>query len=239
MGYKQEDIKPYNPEQDKTEQISHTYDRLNHTLSLGIDRWWRRYAINKLKSFQPKSILDIATGTGDFAIQAFNTLHPNQIIGIDISEGMMSIARDKIAKKGLQDYITFQNEDCCKGLSFKDNSIDAVTVAFGARNFAHLDNGLLEMQRVLRPDHPLVLLELSVPVHFPMKQLFWIYAHVVMPFIGRLISHDDSAYTYLPSSMEAFPQAETMEIILTKAGFSQVWWKRLTFGICTCYVAIK
>ena len=106
MGYKQEDIKPYNPEQDKTEQvtrmfdkISHTYDRLNHTLSLGIDRWWRRYAINKLKSFQPKSILDIATGTGDFAIQAFNTLHPNQIIVIDISEGMMSIARDKIAKK--------------------------------------------------------------------------------------------------------------------------------------------
>ena len=221
------------------DKISHTYDRLNHTLSLGIDRWWRRYAINKLKSFQPKSILDIATGTGDFAIQAFNTLHPNQIIGIDISEGMMSIARDKIAKKGLQDYITFQNEDCCKGLSFKDNSIDAVTVAFGARNFAHLDNGLLEMQRVLRPDHPLVLLELSVPVHFPMKQLFWIYAHVVMPFIGRLISHDDSAYTYLPSSMEAFPQAETMEIILKKAGFSQVWWKRLTFGICTCYVAIK
>lgn len=246
MGYKQEDIKPYNPEQDKTEQvtrmfdkISHTYDKLNHTLSLGIDRWWRSYAINKLKSFQPKSILDIATGTGDFAIQAFNTLHPNQIIGIDISEGMMSIAREKIAKKELQDYITFQNEDCCKGLSFKDNSIDAVTVAFGARNFAHLDNGLLEMQRVLRPDHPLVLLELSVPVHFPMKQLFWIYAHVVMPFIGRLISHDDSAYTYLPSSMEAFPQAETMEMILKKAGFSQVWWKRLTFGICTCYVAIK
>lgn len=226
MGYKQEDIKPYNPEQDKTEQvtrmfdkISHTYDKLNHTLSLGIDRWWRSYAINKLKSFQPKSILDIATGTGDFAIQAFNTLHPNQIIDIDISEGMMSIAREKIAKKELQDYITFQNEDCCKGLSFKDNSIDAVTVAFGARNFAHLDNGLLEMQRVLRPDHPLVLLELSVPVHFPMKQLFWIYAHVIMPFIGRLISHDDSAYTYLPSSMEAFPQAETMEIILKKAGF--------------------
>jgi len=246
MGYKQEDIKPYDQDQDKTEQvtrmfdkISHTYDKLNHTLSLGIDRWWRSYAINKLKSFQPKVILDIATGTGDFALQAFNTLHPNQIIGIDISEGMMSIAREKVSKAGLQDYITFQNEDCCKGLSFKDNSIDAITIAFGARNFAHLDNGLLEMQRVLRPNHPLVLLELSVPVHFPMKQLFWIYAHVVMPFIGRLISHDNSAYTYLPSSMEAFPQAEIMEVILKNAGFNKIWWKRLTFGICSCYIAIK
>lgn len=246
MSYKQESVKPYHPEQDKTEQvtrmfdtIAHSYDQLNHTLSLGIDRWWRRHAINQLKPFQPKQILDIATGTGDFALLAYKILQPQHIYGADISEGMMEIGRQKVAQAGLSSIITFQNEDCCKGMSFASDSMDAITIAFGARNFAHLDDGLKEMCRVLKPGMPLVLLELSVPVHFPMKQLFWIYSHVVMPTIGRLISHDDSAYTYLPSSMEAFPQAEVVSVSLKNAGFSQVCYERLTFGICTLFIATK
>lgn len=246
MGYEQENVKPYDSNQDKTEQvtrmfdkIAHSYDQLNHTLSLGIDRYWRRHAINQLKAFRPKHILDIATGTGDFALLAYKLLHPEHITGCDISEGMMEVGRQKIAKAGLSQQITFQNEDCCKGMSFATDSVDAITIAFGARNFAHLDDGLKEMYRVLKPGAPLILLELSVPVHFPMKQLFWIYAHVVMPTIGRLISKDNSAYTYLPSSMEAFPQAEVMEGILQKAGFSQVSYERMTFGICTLFKAIK
>ena len=246
MAYRQENIKPYSATGDKTEQvtrmfdsIAHSYDRLNHTLSLGIDRWWRQHAIKQLKTYQPQVLLDIATGTGDFALLAYEKLHPQHIYGADISEGMMEIGRKKVAEKGLSEQITFQNEDCCKGLSFASDSMDAITIAFGARNFAHLDEGLREMYRVLRPGQPLVLLELSVPIHFPMKQLFWLYAHVVMPVIGRLISHDDSAYTYLPSSMEAFPQAEVVKESLQQIGFSQVRFERLTFGICTLFVAEK
>lgn len=246
MSYKQESIKPYDQERGKTaqvtqmfDQIAPTYDRLNHTLSVGIDRYWRRKAIDVLKPYQPQLLLDIATGTGDFALQAFHTLHPQHIIGSDISEGMMDIGRAKVAKANLSDRITFQNEDCCQRMSFEDNSMDAITIAFGARNFEHLDKGLAEMCRVLKPGKPLVLLELCTPNHFPMKQLFWIYSHVVMPLVGRLISKDDSAYTYLPQSMEAFPQAEIMQGIMLKAGFSKVRFERMTFGICTLYTALK
>lgn len=244
--YNQEQIKPYSQSESKTEQVTQmfdniapTYDRLNHTLSIGIDRYWRKKAISALKQYKPQRLLDIATGTGDFAIQAYKTLHPEQIIGSDISEGMMAVGRQKVEQAGLSSVITFQNEDCCKGMSFPDNSMDAITIAFGARNFEHLDDGLCEMCRVLKPGQPLVLLELCTPNHFPMKQLFWIYAHVVMPAIGRIISHDDSAYTYLPASMEAFPQAEVMQDIMKKAGFSDVKFERLTFGICTLYIALK
>lgn len=246
MSYKQESIKPYDQERGKTaqvtqmfDQIAPTYDRLNHTLSAGIDRYWRRKAIDVLKPYQPQLMLDIATGTGDFALQAFYTLQPQHIIGSDISEGMMDIGRAKVAKAGLLDRISFQNEDCCQRMSFDDNSMDAITIAFGARNFEHLDKGLAEMCRVLKPGKPLVLLELCTPNHCPMKQLFWIYSHVVMPLVGRLISKDDSAYTYLPQSMEAFPQAEIMQGIMLKAGFSEVRFKRMTFGICTLYTALK
>lgn len=244
--YEQEKIKPYSQQKGKTEQVTQmfdniapTYDRLNHTLSIGIDRYWRKKAIKALKPFQPQRLLDIATGTGDFAIQAYKILHPKEIIGADISEGMMAIGREKVAKANLTPYISFQNEDCCKGMSFPDNSMDAITIAFGARNFEHLDDGLREMYRVLKPGQPLVLLELCTPNYFPMKQLFWIYAHVVMPVVGRIISRDNSAYTYLPASMEAFPQAEVMQKIMQQAGFSQVSYNRLTFGICTLYTAIK
>ena len=242
--YKQEQITPYG-EGSKKEQvrrmfdkIAPSYDKLNHALSLGIDRRWRRSAVDALGRFNPQKILDIATGTGDFALLLAKRIEPQHITGADISEGMMAVGREKVAKAGLQDIISFQWEDCTQ-LSFPDGSFDAVTSAYGVRNFQDLDAGLREMQRVLRQGGHLLIVELTPPPCFPMKQLFWLYAHVVMPLVGRIISHDNSAYTYLPASMEAFPQAEQMEDILHRAGFSRVEWKRFTFGISTMYLARK
>ena len=245
MAYEKKIVTPYNKEESKGKQVERmfdriapTYDRLNHTLSLGIDRLWRNKAIDSLKPFLPQNILDIATGTGDFAILAAKRLKPKKITGADISREMMEIAAHKVNQQVLERVISFKHEDCME-LSFPDNSFDAVTSAYGVRNFENLDKGLREMLRVLRPGGHLLIVELTPPPRFPMKQLFWLYAHVVMPLIGRLISHDDSAYTYLPASMEAFPQAEQMEDILREAGFSRVEWKRFTFGISTMYLAEK
>ena len=242
--YKQESVTPYG-EGSKQEQIRRmfdkiapSYDRLNHALSLGIDRRWRRTAVDALGIHQPQQILDIATGTGDFALLLAKRIKPQHIVGADISEGMMAVGREKIKEEGLQNVISFQYEDCMQ-LSFPDGSFDAVTSSYGVRNFQNLDKGLQEMQRVLRPGGHLLIVELTPPPSFPMKQLFWLYAHVVMPLLGRLISHDDSAYTYLPASMEAFPQPEQMEGILRKAGFTEVHWRRFTFGISTMYLATK
>jgi demethylmenaquinone methyltransferase/2-methoxy-6-polyprenyl-1,4-benzoquinol methylase len=242
--YKQESVTPYG-EGSKQEQIRRmfdkiapSYDRLNHALSLGIDRRWRRTAVDALGIHQPQQILDIATGTGDFALLLAKRIKPQHIVGADISEGMMAVGREKVKEEGLQNVISFQYEDCMQ-LSFPDGSFDAVTSAYGVRNFQNLDKGLQEMQRVLRPGGHLLIVELTPPPSFPMKQLFWLYAHVVMPLLGRLISHDDSAYTYLPASMEAFPQPEQMEGILRKAGFTEVQWRRFTFGISTMYLATK
>lgn len=242
--YKQESVTPYG-EGSKQEQIRRmfdkiapSYDRLNHALSLGIDRRWRRTAVDALGIHQPQQILDIATGTGDFALLLAKRIKPQYIVGADISEGMMAVGREKVKEEGLQNVISFQYEDCMQ-LSFPDGSFDAVTSSYGVRNFQNLDKGLQEMQRVLRPGGHLLIVELTPPPSFPMKQLFWLYAHVVMPLLGRLISHDDSAYTYLPASMEAFPQPEQMEGILRKAGFTEVQWRRFTFGISTMYLATK
>lgn len=242
--YKQESVTPYG-EGSKQEQIrcmfdkiAPSYDRLNHALSLGIDRRWRRTAVDALGIHQPQQILDIATGTGDFALLLAKRIKPQHIIGADISEGMMAVGREKVKEEGLQNVISFQYEDCMQ-LSFPDGSFDAVTSSYGVRNFQNLDKGLQEMQRVLRPGGHLLIVELTPPPCFPMKQLFWLYAHVVMPLLGRIISHDDSAYTYLPASMEAFPQPEQMEGILRKAGFTEVQWRRFTFGISTMYLATK
>lgn len=218
------------------DRIAPTYDKLNHLMSLGIDRRWRRAAVDALGKHKPKEILDIATGTGDFALLLAKRIMPQHIVGADISEGMMAIGREKVEKEGLQQTISFRHEDCMQ-LTFPDGSFDAVTSAYGVRNFQDLDRGLREMRRVLRPGGHLLIVELTPPPHFPMKQLFWLYAHVVMPLLGRLISHDDSAYTYLPASMEAFPQPEQMEGILKRAGFAEVMWKRFTFGISTMYLA--
>lgn len=218
--------------------IAPTYDRLNHTLSLGIDRRWRSKAVDALKPFAPSTILDIATGTGDFAILTARRIDPDRIIGVDISEGMMEIAQEKVKKEGLDNVIYFMKDDCT-ALSFDDNNFDAVTVAYGARNFEDLEAGLREMHRVLKPGGHLMLVELTTPPSFPMKQLFGFYAHTVMPLVGRLVSHDDSAYTYLPLSMEAFPQAEVLVPLLKHCGFSEVKFKRFTFGLSTMYLATK
>ena len=242
--YEQEKITPYHDGEKASQvelmfdNIAPTYDTLNHRLSWDIDKGWRRKAISQLAPYNPQSLLDIATGTGDFAIMAAQMLSPQRLIGADISEGMMNIGREKVRKAGLDSVISFEREDCT-ALSYAENSFDAVTAAFGIRNFANLDKGLAEMCRVLKKGGHLSIVELTTPVSFPMKQLFHIYSHTVLPVYGRLISRDSSAYTYLTKTIEAFPQGEQMVEILKKAGFAEASFKRLTFGICTMYFATK
>jgi demethylmenaquinone methyltransferase/2-methoxy-6-polyprenyl-1,4-benzoquinol methylase len=207
-------------------------------LSWDIDKGWRKKAIRQLAPFHPQTMLDIATGTGDFAILSAKLLKPTRLVGADISEGMMEIGRQKVKKEGLDQIISFDKEDCLN-LSYADDTFDAVTAAFGIRNFADLDQGLKEMCRVMKTGGHLSIVELTSPVSFPMKQLFHIYAHTVLPVYGRLISKDTSAYSYLTKTIEAFPQGEQMVGILKKAGFKEASFKRLTFGICTMYFATK
>lgn len=244
MIYEQEKIKPYG-EGEKAQQVEQmfdniapTYDRLNHRLSWNIDRGWRRKAIQALAPHKPQTLLDIATGTGDFAILAAEMLHPQAIVGADISEGMMEIGRQKVAQKGLSAVIQFRKEDCL-ALSYPAESFDAVTAAFGIRNFAELEKGLREMCRVLKKGGHLSVVELTTPVRFPTKQLFRLYSHTVLPLYGRLVSRDKRAYEYLTATIEAFPQGEKMVEILKKSGFSQARFQRMTFGICTMYFATK
>ena len=243
--YKQEEITPYGGRQEKSQQVEQmfdniapTYDRLNHRLSWNIDRYWRRKAIGQLRPHQPKRMLDVATGTGDFAILAAKMLRPERLVGVDISEGMMSVGRQKVEREGLAQTISFCREDCLQ-MSFADNTFDAVTAAFGIRNFQELERGLREMCRVLRPGGQLCIVELTRPVSFPMRQLFWLYSHTLLPLYGRLVSKDKSAYQYLISTIEAFPQGEQMEQILKRSGFGKAAFRRLTFGICTLYTATK
>ena len=242
--YEQETIKPYHAGEKAAQveqmfdNIAPTYDKLTHRLSWDIDKAWRKKAIRQLEPYQPQTLLDIATGTGDFAILAAEMLHPQKLVGADISEGMMEIGRQKVMEKGLQDVISFEKEDC-QALSYSEGTFDAVTAAFGIRNFADLDKGLREMCRVLKAGGHLSIVELTTPVSFPMKQLFHIYSHTVLPVYGRLISKDTSAYTYLTKTIEAFPQGERMVQILRDAGFSEAAFRRLTFGICTLYTAVK
>ena len=245
MAYKQERIKPYSQQGEKKEQveamfdhIAPTYDFLNHTLSLGIDRGWRQKAINTLKPFAPQLMLDIATGTGDFAILAAQELHPTKVVGCDISEGMMAIGKEKVKRLGLADLITFRNEDCAK-MSFAANSFNAVISAFALRNFQNLDECLKEMHRVLADNGHLAVVDLCTPVSFPMKQLFYLYKKVVMPTLGMLFSKDKTAYSYLPETMDAVPQAERMQGIIQQAGFQNVNYRRLAFGMCILYTATK
>lgn len=244
--YEQEKIKPYNDDEfekkaqveEMFDNIAPTYDKLNHRLSLNIDRWWRNYAIRQLKPFAPKVILDVATGTGDFAILAAKMLNPKIILGVDISWRMMQIAKAKAKKLGIDNIAQFRHEDCLN-LDFEQETFDAVTAAFGIRNFQDLDKGLSEMCRVLKKGGHLCIIELTTPVKFPMKQLFRFYSHTVLPYYGKAISKDSSAYSYLMRTIEAFPQGEIMQQALLKAGFSEARFKRLTFGICTMYFATK
>lgn len=218
-------------------KISKRYDFLNHFLSLGIDITWRKKAIKLLETESPKQILDIATGTGDFAIQAMS-LHPEKVIGIDISQGMLEIGRKKILKKGLQQYIDLQQGDS-ENLQFIDNKFDAVIVSFGVRNFENLNCGLKEMHRVLKPNGAAVILEFSKPQQFPFKQVYGWYFKKVLPGIGRLISKDEFAYRYLPESVEQFPSGERFIEELKAVGFKNCICKTVTFGVSSIYMAKK
>lgn len=217
--------------------ISHRYDFLNHFLSLGIDILWRKKAIRLLKKDQPKQILDIATGTGDFAIEAL-ALNPDKVIGVDISAGMLEHGKQKMKRKGLDHIIDMQMGDSEK-LLFESNTFDAVIVSFGVRNFENLEKGLSDMFRVLKPGGKTVIIEFSRPRRFPMKQLYNFYFKSILPIIGKLISKDQSAYTYLPESVEAFPDGKDFLTILEKVGFKSTECRPLTFGISSIYIGQK
>ncbi|MCR9254358.1 MAG: bifunctional demethylmenaquinone methyltransferase/2-methoxy-6-polyprenyl-1,4-benzoquinol methylase UbiE [bacterium] len=219
------------------DNISPKYDFLNHFLSLGIDIVWRKKAIKKLKELQPKKILDIATGTGDFAIQALD-LNPDKVIGVDISEGMLSVGRKKLKKMKLDDRIELFSGDSEK-LNFEDNSFDAVIVAFGVRNFENLEKGLADMLRVVRPGGKIVVLEFSRPGWTPFKQLYNFYFSSILPKLGRLISKDRAAYTYLPDSVRKFPDGDQFLAILEKLGYKDTECKTLSLGISSIYTGIK
>ena len=245
MGYKAEKILPYDKNDASKsvqiermfDEIATQYDLLNHTLSFGIDKRWRKKGILSLKSIAPKNILDVATGTGDLAVEAYRLLRPDKILGIDISEGMKDIGREKIAKLGLSDNIEFEWQNASE-LTLNSDSFDAAMVAFGIRNFENLDKGLQEIYRVLRPGGKLMILELSSPEHFPMKQGYQIYSKLI-PIVGRFISKNKVAYHYLPESIRAFPQNAEMADILRKNGFSDVSYQKLTLGVCTLYLGSK
>ena len=218
--------------------ISKTYDFLNHFLSLGIDIIWRKKAIGELKKDNPRHILDVATGTGDFAFESLNILKPEKIIGVDISQGMLDIAAEKIKKRKLDDKFEVRLGDSEK-LLFDDNQFDAVTVAYGVRNFENLEQGLSDMLRVLKPEGKVVILEFSKPKAFPIKQLYSFYFHYVTPSIGKIFSKDNSAYKYLPESVEAFPDGKNFIALMERVGYRNTKNRPLAFGICSIYTGIK
>jgi demethylmenaquinone methyltransferase/2-methoxy-6-polyprenyl-1,4-benzoquinol methylase len=219
------------------DSIAPKYDLLNRVLSGGIDKGWRRKAINQLVPEKPATILDIATGTADLAIAAMR-LKPTQITGIDISNKMLDIGREKIKELGLSDSIKLQTGDAEK-LPFADHTFDAITVAFGVRNFEHLEIGLREMNRVLKPGGMVVVLEFSQPTTSPMKQLYGFYSKHILPAVGQLVSKERSAYTYLPESVAAFPYGQQFLNVLTATGYTDTKCISLTFGIACIYTAKK
>lgn len=237
---------PYkNSDKSKKEQvatmfnnIAHKYDFLNHTLSFGIDKIWRKKAIKELQKNNPQCILDIATGTGDFAIAAAKRLKPQQIIGIDISKNMLEFGKQKIEKLQLQSIIQLELGDC-EALRFEDNYFDASLTSFGVRNFENLQKGLQEIHRVLKPEGKAFILEFSMPEKFPIKQLYFFYFKNILPLIGKLFSKDNSAYTYLPDSVQAFPYGQAFAEETKKAGFRNTIIKKLSFGIATLYICTK
>ena len=240
-----EKIKPYkNSGESKKSQVAQmfnnialNYDFLNHFLSVGIDHLWRRKVISILKNYKPLEILDIATGTGDLAVASMR-IRPKKVMGIDISEGMLKVGEQKVAKKKLGQIIEFRIGDS-ENLEFKDNTFDAAMVAFGVRNFENLHKGLAEIARVIKPGAPFVVLEFSKPKVFPVKQLYNFYFKYILPGIGRFFSKDNSAYSYLPESVQAFPEGKDFTDALHRAGLHTLKETRLTFGVATIYHAIK
>jgi demethylmenaquinone methyltransferase/2-methoxy-6-polyprenyl-1,4-benzoquinol methylase len=239
-------ITPYHDQQgtkkeqvaDMFNNISKTYDFLNHFMSLGIDIIWRKKAINELKKDQPKLILDVATGTGDFAFEALSILKPEKIIGVDISQGMLDIAKQKIAKRNLGDRFEIKLGDSEK-LPFEADEFDAVTVAYGVRNFENLEQGLADINRVLKAGGKAVVLEFSKPKVFPVKQLYKFYFNYITPGIGKLFSKDSRAYSYLPESVAAFPDGKDFIALMDRVGFKNTKCRPLAFGICSIYTGVK
>ncbi len=240
-----EQVKPYgDASKSKKEEvaemfnnISAKYDFLNHFLSLGIDKLWRKKAVKMLRSVHPTRILDIATGTGDFALESL-VLKPTQIVGLDISSGMLEHGRVKMKKKGVDHIITMQQGDS-EDIPYEDNYFDGLTVGFGVRNFENLEKGLGEMLRVVRPGGKLIILEFSKPKKFPIKQLFAFYSNNIIPILGKSISKDSNAYTYLPESVAAFPEGKDFENILAKVGYKDISSTLVSGGIATIYAGTK
>ena len=239
------EVKPYkDSEAGKKEQvktmfdtISKNYDGLNRIISLGIDVKWRKKVVKIVSENNPKTILDIATGTGDLAIM-MSQLKPNKVIGLDISEGMLEVGKQKISKENLDDTIEMVVGDS-ENMPFDDNSFDAITVSFGVRNFANLDKGLKEILRVLKPKGTFVVLETSNPTKFPFKQGYKFYTSFILPIIGKIFSKDKVAYSYLSESANSFPFGEEFDNILKKNGFINTSFKPVTFGASTIYRASK
>jgi demethylmenaquinone methyltransferase / 2-methoxy-6-polyprenyl-1,4-benzoquinol methylase len=238
-------VKPYQEEGSKKRQVSTMfnriapyYDLLNRTLSLGIDTIWRKKAIDMLKELQPQQVLDVATGTADVAMEAARRLSPQKITGVDISTEMLDIGRSKIHRQGMEGLIELMEGDS-ENLPFQDNTFDAITVAFGVRNFENLEKGLREMQRVLRHGGKLVVLEFSKPRLFPFRQVFNLYFKHILPLIGKMTSRDPRAYRYLYESVQAFPDGEDFIKILEKTGYKSNQCIPLTLGICSIYTGEK
>ena len=245
-GNRVEQVTPYGTtDTAKTEQvrqmfdaIAPAYDFMNRAMTLGIDIWWRKLAVKRLKRIRPAAILDVATGTGDFAIQLNKSLHPQHITGIDLSQGMLDEARRKVKDKGLEEKISFVKGDCM-ALPMADGTFDAVTVAFGVRNFEHLQQGYKEMARVLKPGGMLCVLELSTPGNRLIRWFYDLYALHIIPAIGAMKSGDKTAYRYLPESIAAVPQGDDMLQLMRNAGLRDATFKCLTLGVCTIYTAVK
>ena len=218
------------------DSIAPAYDFMNRAMTMGIDKWWRRVAVKMLAKSSPKTILDIATGTGDLALLLHRKLHPEKIVGLDLSEGMLKIAREKAAKAGAD--IEFEQGDSL-AMRFEDDSFDAITVAYGVRNFEHLEQGYREMHRVLRPGGVLVVIELATPVNPIVRPLYNLYTRRIIPWAGRSISKDRRAYSYLPESIAAVPQRDNMLQLMRNAGFGECSYKAMTFGTCIIYMASK
>ncbi len=241
------EVKPYEADGSKKQQVSQmfdniagNYDFLNHFLSLNMDKTWRRKMIGELVSVNPNNVLDVATGTADVAINTIKQLNINDLTikGVDISAEMLNIGRQKISKEGLTERIELTLGDS-EQLPYEGNKFDAVTVAFGVRNFENLERGLQEMHRVLRGGGKLVVLEFSKPTSFPFRQLYNFYFKYILPIIGKLTSKDNRAYTYLYESVQAFPDGDKFLTVLKKIGFKDIQCKSLTLGICSIYIGYK
>ena len=245
ISHNPETVLPYGDGESKDVQvrrmfdtIAPVYDRMNRLMTFGLDRGWRRVALKMLRAYNPRKILDVATGTGDLPFMMSEMFDCPDITGIDLSEGMLRIAREKVTERNAQERILFEVQDCLS-MTFDDNSFDVVTVAYGVRNFEHLEDGFREMYRVLSPGGALCVIELSTPERFPFRQLYKFYTYTFIPFVGRVVAKDRRAYSYLPRSVAAVPQGEDMLAIFRRAGFGHCYCRRLTFGACTIYIGEK